>query len=163
MGNTFPSTRQIPRIFLFDACDGHASWEVDTSAVEEVVESQLPVSKDIDLSIVNELQNTQTSLAEIEKSVTIRQWKGDMVNPDHNLMVIHGSNRDFVAKAHSEYGSFLTKVFAEAVMMNIRNGDVEGLDLILPRVQNVLEEEKVQLPKVESFNNAMNVRLQRHM
>ena len=164
ISENYPELREIPRIFLFDACDGTRQrkaslkmQQVDSQSVED----EKPESPK-NTEEVKEDEHTHTVEAlQIESRDT--EWSSKHKNPDYNLVAVHGSNEDFVSKMQqSSVGSYLTYFFAKAVRLNIEGKQRKGLAAILKDIQNLLHDEGKQLIRMEFFNETQNLRIEKN-
>ena len=97
-----PKIREIPRIFIFDSCDGGATRKQvkESTEIQRAGESS-PKSPDRAKSI---------SLSDV---MTSNDWTTDTKNPDYNLVVVHAANRGYQAKINSQIGSYLINEFTQ--------------------------------------------------
>ena len=105
-----PKIRSIPRVFVFDCCDGDqerdldwAPESVDEKESDDIVGKNFGID-DIDLS-------SQDTLV----------WKRDQDNPDYRLCLIHAANPGFQAKMSSETGSYLVTSMTNKMIENVNN------------------------------------------
>ena len=151
LSEKYPQIREIPRIYLFDACDGTRSRVATPSANGQIVETEKPAAagssvENVDLSVVDALQMMDT------------EWSSKHKNPDYNMIIVHGANEGFVSKIqNTEVGSYLTYFFTKAVRLNIEMGQRKGMGEILADVQNTLHDAGKQLIRMEFFNNTQNL------
>ena len=143
----YPQIRVIPRIFLFDACDGtrdrKATIDLESADIE-MVESNKG-----DKDIVQALQMET-------------EWTSRTKNPDFNLAVVHGANDGFVSKMqNSEVGSYLTYCFIKMVKERIKRKARKGLSDILVEIQDTLHDKGKQMIKFNCFNYTANLRIER--
>lgn len=102
----YPKLREIPRLFIFDCCDGDAAL-MDSDGDAGTDGGKNGTEGDTDKSFT--VENVQHPY-EI--------WVKGEKNPDHGLMEIHGANSGFQAKINSEVGSYLISHFVEKMLAN---------------------------------------------
>ena len=148
-----PQIREIPRIFLFDACDGTR----DRKATLKI--QQIGSDSDNGPVAVEALKPGSGVMEALEVET---EWTSKTKNPDYNMVVVHGANDGFVSKMQeNEVGSYLTYFFAKAVRMRIERKERKGLSELLTDVQNVLHDAGKQLIRKEFFNNTEYLRIER--
>ena len=165
ISENYPELREIPRIFLFDACDGTR----DRRAIPEIqiVDSQSfgdgeerETRKNAEETKEDEDDMPVVKALELESRDT--EWSAKYKNPDYNLVAVHGANEDFVSKMQeTSVGSYLTYFLTKAVRLNIEHKQRKGLAAILKDVQNLLHDEGKQLIRMEFFNETQNLRIER--
>eukprot|EP01083_Nonionella_stella_P310850 1106205_1 len=89
-----PKAREIPRIFIFDSCEGAAQREM-----AEEQENKTEIGKYIGLKHI--------------KMAT--DWTTTSKNPDYKLVQVHAANTGFQAKMDIRFGSYLLSEFCEAM------------------------------------------------
>ena len=165
----YPQIRVIPRIFLFDACDGTRDRQstcqmerVDSQSVDDIdVAEALKGDDESDHSDGDTFGSPTTSVSMIDDVRVTSQWTTTTKNPDYNLVVVHGSNDGFVSKMQdTEVGSYLTYFFAKAVRTRIEMNERKGLSELLTDVQNVLHDAGKQLIRKEFFNDTEYLRIE---
>ena len=151
----YPQIRKIPRIFLFDACDGTR----DRKATAAIHAGELGSGSKYN-SGSEDAAKGPTDVT--EALVVDPEWTSRSKNPDYNLIVVHGSNDGFVSKMNeSEVGSYLTYSFAKAVKYRIEKKQRKGLSELLTDIQNQLHDMGKQLIKFNCYNNTANMRIER--
>ena len=152
----YPELREIPRIFLFDACDGTRDRR-DSESFEN--EEKVDSAKNTEETKDDEETSTVEAL-QVESRDT--EWSSKYKNPDYNLVTVNGSNDDYVSKIqHSTVGSYLTYFFTKAVRLNIEMKQRKGLGAILKDIQNLLHDEGKQLIKKTFFNETETLRIEK--
>eukprot|EP01084_Bolivina_argentea_P022351 41530_1 len=147
----YPCVRLLPRIFIFDCCDGNQershyltadcsddeSDDVETSAVKGAGDK----SKNFGVDDIK--------IEQYEQEI----WKRDQKNPDWRLSLIHAANEGFQAKMNSVDGSYLIYQFVKRMIANIENKTDElYFGEIIDKIQQYLHDEgKQQIKSV--FNN----------
>ena len=130
--------RDIPRIFLFDSCDGSATKIFDN-------EENTDNGKYFGLNDVLDTLDMSDDL-----------WKNTDHNPDYKLAEIHAANIGFQAKFNEEKGSHMIHKFCKRMIGNIvsMNNDKrnECIGSIFDAIQKELHDEgKQQI--IHTFNN----------
>ena len=152
----YPQIRDIPRIFLFDACAG----ERDRRATLEMVQVD---SQSLDSIEAMESTKDGGGAAGTSSRSPRISWTSKTKNPDYNLVAIHGSTDGYVSKMQeTEVGSYLTYFFVKAVKMNIERQQKKGLTEILTDVQNALHDAGKQMIKFNCFNYTGNLRIEKN-
>eukprot|EP01083_Nonionella_stella_P080975 222778_1 len=141
----YPKARDIPRLFLFDSCEGSAERR-RASHINDIVEEE----EDCKLEILEQdEQGKGPSLSAIQDG---NEWTTSTKNPDYKLVEIHAANAGFQAKAHAEKGSYLIYLFTQKMKSNIEENENKTLLALLDEIQNELHDAgKSQTKNV--FNN----------
>ena len=149
----YPKSRTIPRLFIYDCCDGSAQRDTDWRATDDGSDSEeyclkLGNGSFSPISPINsEILPTFTPINTKRSS-----WYKGEDNPDHKLAVIHASNRGFQAKMHRDSGSYVISKFVEKIKLNFESVNKKVLYQIMDEIQNELHAEGKQLP-VCTYNN----------
>ena len=165
ISENYPELREIPRIFVFDACGGTRDRR-ESSEIQNV-DSQSPedgeereTRKNTEETKEDEDDMAVVEALQLESRDT--EWSAKYKNPDYNLVAVHGANEDFVSKMQeTSVGSYLTYFLTKAVRLNIEHKQRKGLAAILKDVQNLLHDEGKQLIRMEFFNETQNLRIER--
>ena len=153
ISDKYPQIREIPRIFLFDACDGTR----DRKATDDLDSTDNESADNMDDGEANKAGDDVVESLQMET-----EWTSRTKNPDYNLIVVHGSNDGFVSKMQAtEVGSYLTYCFTKMVKDNIVKRERRGLGAILTEIQNVLHDKGKQMIKFICFNNTGSLRIER--
>merc|ERR1712087_480196 len=140
-------SRGIPRIFLFDCCDGVE----DQKAVTHIA---LP-SVDSIARTTTEEEEEKADILPISESPGIKHlrklWKHGEQNPDHRLAVLNAANEGFQSKMNCDVGSYVIHGFwRRATALLAETGEVP-LKVIFKEIQDDLGTYK-QMP-VFTWNN----------
>jgi len=172
ISDQYAQIRKIPRIFLFDACNGDRNKEVISVKVDDVEKGggMMQHIFSVDKSDSVEGGNTAGGAPDIMSAIQSEMRKdegNDMEtewNPDFNLVVVHGSNDGFISKMQSgsDVGSYLTYLFVEEVIQRIERGQMEGMDDLLRGIQRSLHKQGKQLIEFTCFNETNNLRIERY-
>eukprot|EP01083_Nonionella_stella_P164627 545451_1 len=128
----YPKARDIPRLFLFDSCEGSG----------ERIKDELKEGNDQVKGFV---------LGDVPRG-NEHKWTTSTKNPDYKLVEIHAANAGFQAKAHTQFGSYLIYLFAKKMKSNIERNEYKTLSLLFDEIQNELHDAgKSQTKNV--FNN----------
>ena len=143
ISHQFPKVRQIPRIFLFDSCQGNA----------ERKSGRISLSK----SSITWEQTIEEEKAKGVRLVDImvgNEWTLDSPNPDYKLVEIHAANIGFQAKCNFINGSYLIHRFTEKLQQDIikKDYDKKSLGTIFEEIQNELHD-KGRQQTINTFNN----------
>ena len=137
----YSSSRLIPRIFIYDCCDGQ--FEQTRSP------SPTPTSFDDENNDDDNDKPKGYGLNEINLS-TPTPWTRNDVNPDYRLCTIYAANPGFQAKMNNDNGSYLVYGLINKLMDN--NHDNKFFGEILDELQHDLHSQgKQQIINV--FNN----------
>eukprot|EP01083_Nonionella_stella_P141524 436299_1 len=140
----YKQCRDIPRIFLFDCCEG------TESRINVGDEGNVDGKEYSKYFGVEDLRSTQ-------------MWTGKEPNPDYKLMEIHAANVGFQAKCNERYGSYLLYEFQRRVKQSLeRENGTETLGRIFEKIQNHLHEKGKQQTINVFNNNTRYLRLQKH-
>ena len=154
----YEKTRDIPRIFLFDSCEGSAERvnsmglirpptidvnEFEISNFEPETEKNMTIHVDDldkgDVSLpspsnieMDKSEPKALKLKDIENCERQHPWTKRTKNPDYNLATIHGANAGFVCKFNSVNGSYLTFEFSQRFQNNLHlaRGKRKNLEII---------------------------------
>ena len=126
----YPKLREIPRIFLFDCCDG--SDERRPSVVESDDQSKV-----IEMVVAESSKGTDLSDVQL---LTGNVWTSSTKNPDYNLAVVKAANSGFAAKFNIECGSYVVYFLTLAIRRNVERREGKTLSEILEHVQNKLHD-----------------------
>jgi len=185
ISDQYAQIRKIPRIFLFDACNGDRNKEVISVKVDDVEKGGGTMQHIVSVDKSDRVDGDNTAggapNTKIQSPMPLEMNKnglndgkqieigGDELyetewNPDFNLVVVHGSNDGFISKMQSgsDVGSYLTYLFVEEVMERIERGRMEGMDDLLRGIQRLLHDQGKQLIEFTCFNDTNNLRIERH-
>eukprot|EP01083_Nonionella_stella_P041337 112063_1 len=118
----YPATRDIPRIFLFDCCDGSDEQRSRTPiAISEDVSKHPTISEEhVQAKHDKGKQVTVRDLVKMD-SVT---WGSNEQNPDHLLVEVHAANKGFQSKLSMARGSLMLHTFVTKTLDDLgQNGD----------------------------------------
>merc|ERR1719242_953733 len=131
------AVRSIPRLFVFDCCDGQYAPDQFCESIVQSNGSQTGMKPDI----VSQGGNDNHLKVE---------WKGPWPdkehNPDHNLVVIHAANRGFQAFSKKGFGSYLIYFLMKSLTNSLnqkcrlRCCGPRYLGEIVNEIQSVLED-----------------------
>ena len=136
----YPEIREIPRIFIFDCCNG--SDRRHTSIAMNMEQPKL-----IEMTSIRKA----TELEDVQ-SRHQRAWTTNSKNPDYNLVVVHAANEGFVAKMSSDVGSYAVYALSKVIRTNVGRIPAKGLAELLEEVQNALHDQGKQ-QTMNVFNN----------
>eukprot|EP01084_Bolivina_argentea_P123873 219506_1 len=137
------SSREIPRIFIYDCCNGTYQYGKGIS-VKEIHKSTAEKSETDD-------QPKSYTTAHIQQRFS-RIWDYNTRNPDHKLVEIHSSNTDFQAKMNNDIGSYMLYEFVTKVIDDLDNNKNQYIHQIFDDIQNELENRGKQLT-TNTYNN----------
>ena len=155
----FPEIRDIPRIFVFDACAGPRECIPKGTGLQHVV----AVSSE-DMS--DELKSSDIATSIDSDDIKVEEACTNFTkNLDYKLAVIHAANIGFQARMRSdEVGSLLLYLFTTKLSKNIANHEKKVLSDIMDEIQKELHDAGKQ--QIEcTFNNGtrnLRVEMKRH-
>ena len=128
----YPNIRDIPRVFVFDSCEG-----------TQHMENNGDKRKNFDIGDVA-LMRDNTMV-----------WKQDEANPDYKLCVIHAANPSFQANINTLTGSYLVYMLTKQMMLNLQKKDEDKMDLLgeIDEIQHYLHDDLGKQQITFSFNN----------
>eukprot|EP01083_Nonionella_stella_P066452 175010_1 len=155
----YPKAREIPRIFLFDSCEG----SLDRQRSEFIRASTIN-EDDYKLEVLPMEEEQKTSREfmiekdDRDKGIVLghirtgNEWTMSTKNPDYKLIEIHAANTGFQAKCHREFGSYLIYLFTQKMLKNIEGDQNKTLAAMFDEIQNELHDAgKSQTKNI--FNN----------
>ena len=169
---TYPKSRDLPRIFIFDSCEGTEQRvksigpfikrpTVDVSAFleaeDEIDSTQIlrkPSTFKQNSTPFGTPRKTSTPKhISLESVSTGRSWTTSTKNPDFQLAVIHAANAGFQSKLHRVNGSYVIYGFTQKMKLNLRNKrNRKTLRDIFEEIQDELHDLGKQ-QTVNVFNN----------
>ena len=154
----YPRIREIPRLFVFDACSGSAkrehTIEIDSDEFDDESEPLNTISDE------NVAKNEFACDIGVIKKQS-RQWTTSQPNPDYKLMVIESANIGFQANMrHDDVGSLLIYEFIMTIIESIRSHDRRSLAENLDKIQQKLHEGGKQLINYTPNNGTGKLRLE---
>ena len=128
----YPKLREIPRIFVFDSCDGSDEQitTMDTNAEQ---------SKAIEMVLTEELNAESSKGTALDDVQSAGAWTSTTKNPDYDLVEVYAANSGFVAKMDYN-GSYLVYYLTMAIKNNVEKKLGRTLAEILEIVQNHLHD-----------------------
>ena len=138
----FPKLRDIPRMFVYDCCDGSD----DRRATIDLGDDR---SKDIMMEMMENRKGTD--LDDVQ-NLTGNVWTSKTKNPDYNLVIVKAANSGFAAKFNNECGSYVVYFLTMAIRRNVEKRQGRTLAEILEHVQNKLHDHGKQ-QTVNQTNN----------
>eukprot|EP01084_Bolivina_argentea_P303166 523351_1 len=141
----YPELREIPRIFLFDSCEGTQTQSSSPSNRVKIMK------KSKSRYNVNEKAKS-FGVSDIKSDRAGGVWKADEKSLDYKLSLIHGANDGFQAKLNIQSGSYLIREFVDKlVKAKLENKNV-FFGEVIDEIQNELLEQSKQ-HVVATFNN----------
>ena len=145
----YPAVRDVPRIFIFDSCDGNADYDTDWRVLgDDEQESSSEEEKESIIPTIHAQTSTrnedQPVLGKNVRSLSTNgnSWYQGEHNPDHKLVMIHAANPGFQAKLSVEEGSYLIKQFVDRTIQNLENNDNKLLGEIIDEIEKDLHNQK---------------------
>eukprot|EP01083_Nonionella_stella_P228537 809797_1 len=136
-----PELCSVPRIFIFDCCDGERQRDgIDESDSEEgknVTQSR-DVGKNFQLTDIKKIRSLEDrSVAEEAK---------EAMNSNYNVVTIHAANIGFQSKLNSIDGSYVINAFVRKMLDDIGSGHQDFFGEIMQDIQHKLHEDGKQYP-----------------
>eukprot|EP01084_Bolivina_argentea_P214481 364095_1 len=137
----FPESRKIPRIFIYDCCDGSMEYNNIRNSDEfepKTLEKKTDEKKDKGKH--NECFETDDIAGRKDGA-----WQIGEKNPDHKLVEIHAANKDYQSKLNTMKGSYMIYEFVHR-QLNDLNGAKKEMDEFkylhehLDEIERVLED-----------------------
>eukprot|EP01084_Bolivina_argentea_P307411 531352_1 len=141
----YPSLREIPRIVLFDCCDG----EQERSSRKAGDDSDTDDESDINMDKGKNFDVDNIEIKQYDDEV----WKLDQKNPDFFLSLIHGANEGFQSKICSITGSYLIHKFVTKMILNVEEKKNIFFGEIIDEIQDDLHNAGKQQIKVVHNNH----------
>eukprot|EP01084_Bolivina_argentea_P161751 281546_1 len=150
-----PILRDIPRIFMYDSCDGQNDKNREHHRYSVMPDVQKQISKGSTKSNenddeVNGHRRVMTDIYGEDKAM----WFKDESNPDYNLVVINSSNKGFVSQMGSKSGSYMIRKFTKYMLDNINGKNKLFLFQIFHTIQEELHNKSLQLVEAK-YNNKL--------
>jgi len=154
--DSYPASRQLPRVVLFDCCEGS---KAKAKGIKKAKKTQTTAS------ILAKGQKEEAKEAQDEEkkndddeTVVVYEWRKEDENTDFNLAILNSSNLDYTSWMNSVDGSYLIFNFCKKANECLDAAKDVVLSDIFYEIQDELAHDK-QLP-VYSFNNdTRNVKL----
>eukprot|EP01084_Bolivina_argentea_P090370 162866_1 len=125
----YAEIREIPRIFMFDSCEGsfqQGAADSDSDQSDENDKGKTGNSRVIYHN--DEIDNEEQKFTEMGKSFVSDDidapdtiWTYGTRNPDHKLVIIHASNPGFVSKLDSRFGSYMLHGFVNKTLQDLND------------------------------------------
>eukprot|EP01084_Bolivina_argentea_P252490 423814_1 len=154
----YPSTREMPRIFIFDCCDGEqershyiAKHNPNDSESDDDDQSNIPKDNGKNFA-VNDIKINQYD---------DELWKKDQKNPDYRVSLIHAANEGFQAKMNSIDGSYLIYEFVKRMIANVKEEKNLFLGEIFDSIQQDLHDQGKQQITAVWNNNSRYLRFKK--
>lgn len=157
----FPDVRCVPRIFMFDSCEGGDDKNHDWRETEEGKggkgKSKTNVLQDIDDE--KKCDDNINRATTIGLETTYNEWNKGEYNPDYLLCTIFAANAGFQAKMDALSGSYLITEFVDRMKENIESGNKLLLGQIFDNIQKHLHDKGKQLVEFKCNNGTRFVKL----
>eukprot|EP01083_Nonionella_stella_P094836 266189_1 len=144
-GANYPELRPLPRIFVFDCCDGNQSRSCFPSTYNDDSDDERTSAKDQEQG-----KNVNPDDVLFRRAGSV--WKSDESNPDYKLVTIHAANMGFEAKLNSINGSYLINHLVRKMLENIEKKQKLFFGEIMENIQQELHSAGKQQPVI-TFNN----------
>eukprot|EP01084_Bolivina_argentea_P173850 301153_1 len=149
-----PDVRHIPRVFIYDHCDGNLEKKHEFRQLESnnnANDSYWRQEKKVDP--ISQPQPARLSTQDIRFSAISVGWFRGEDNPDFNLAVITATNPGFQSKMNQSNGSYFIRILVSKIVDNIINkNNKQFLFQIFESVQSDPKLINKQLPE-SKFNN----------
>eukprot|EP01084_Bolivina_argentea_P112186 200088_1 len=166
LSNKYPQIRAIPRIFIFDSCDG-SSARVSSLNIKEcrAFEQKTDEYSSSGVQQMPAVDRKQASAAkgyELKHVSHRANWTTSQPNPDWKLCEIHGANPGFQSKFNTQTGSYLLYEFSKKIKENMNMNNNKTLGEIFEIIQNELHNRGKQQIKKVFYNGIERVQLMRN-
>eukprot|EP01084_Bolivina_argentea_P256589 432049_1 len=154
--STHPRLRTIPRIFVFDCCDGTqersvgaGDYSASSDTDEHDVNNDYSLNEDlqVDKDIGKNFDTKDVAKLNLDQNL-VKDEKG----ANYKLVTIHAANTGFQSKLDALCGSYLVHEFVGRVIENFEDEKDEFLGNIMQYIQAQLHSKGKQLP-ISSFNH----------
>eukprot|EP01084_Bolivina_argentea_P268075 455232_1 len=137
----YPASREVPRIFIYDSCDGDEQRK-GVQKKQKIKPANI-IAKPF---AINDIQHPDSN----EQHVL---WQRYTENPDFKLVTIHSTNKGFQSKMNSQDGSYLIKKFVDKTIDSL-NKTVQKRSFLYEICDEIQQElcQTKQLP-IFTFNN----------
>ena len=151
-----PKSRTIPRLFLFDCCDGSEQRDTDWRGIIDDPEEESESSSEDESGKAGSIPSGKDTQPKAVLNAKDGDWYYKENNPDHKLAEIHASNSGFQAFMSSESGSYVISKLVAKIKSNYestKKPNRKFLYQIMDEIQNELHDvARKQLP-VCTYNN----------
>ena len=141
--------REIPRVFVFDCCDGAFDREQCKREMVEGWRHAGDVTSDVRQETGKVTSIPKVRLARPQWSRDTNPWAKGEHNPDHKLAVVHAANENFASLSRGGIGSYLIYLLVRKLSRNISSWTIcrgrRYLGEIVTETQKSLEEHGKQL------------------
>ena len=152
----FPKIRDVPRIFVFDACAGTRVCIAKGAGRQH--EDEVSVPKVTLSDGQNEVIGKNTDTEDVKEE---EAWTTETKNPDYKLIVINSSNIGFQSRMRGDQaGSYLIHHFTQKIMKNAENHEDKSIAEIMTEIQKKLHDEGTQQIECVFNNGTRNLRLE---
>eukprot|EP01084_Bolivina_argentea_P052815 96981_1 len=149
-----PLVREIPRIVIFDSCEGSAQREYIRASTINTSQYTMSDVKSKDEENEHKYAHVdQGKVIELVDISTGMEWTHDTKNPDYKLAQIHASNVGFQAKCSTTKGSYLIYEFIKAMMSNIEENKDLFLVEIMDEIQRYLHDDVGKQQIITNYNS----------
>eukprot|EP01083_Nonionella_stella_P194970 718616_1 len=132
-----PLLRDLPRVFMFDCCDG--KWDY-SKGITPPRKPRNDKPRDQGLPTQDRKGSDQGkgyALLDVEEE-TKEPWTKDQKNPDHRLVEINAANRGFQSKLKRDEGSYMLSEFVQRTISNLNKGQHEFVYKVFDEIQQEL-------------------------
>ena len=151
----YPKVRELPRIFIYDCCDGDNDYGKGINSMTDTGKG-----REIKYTKMN-LDDTETGDIEMGKNFRAEHiekqneaiWERGTKNPDYLLVEINAANPGFESKMSKTKGSYMISKFVEKMMKNLNDNNPRFIHQIFDDIQEELQ--KKQQTKNTYNNGAM--------
>eukprot|EP01084_Bolivina_argentea_P085942 155356_1 len=141
----YPIIRTIPRLFMWDCCDGSDEGKVIKKGKFKKI-NQNNNTGNMNRNINN--QNIHTTAVDIAKGINDNDDDNDDENIDYKLATINACNLGFQSKICSVNGSYFINSFVEKTAKYLNNNKMQVIGDICNEIQKELGEEIEYVKKI---------------
>jgi len=153
-----PNLRNIPRVFIFDACNGVVdSRHMVLNSKDSVASNTEDEEQGKDTAADSILKANRMTVNDLPMP-TDRTPSGK--KPDFNLVQIRAANQGVMAKINEEVGSCLAQLITEHIMESIMSREDKTIAEVLKDCQQTLQRFGKEIPDVRCNNDSDGLRFE---
>merc|ERR1712204_97520 len=146
--DSYPASRQLPRVFLFDCCEGS---KAKAKGIKKAKKTQTTASVLAKGQTEEPKEEEEEKKNDDDETVVVNEWRKEDENTDFNLAILNSSNLDYTSWMNNVDGSYLIFNFCKKANECLDAAKDVVLSDIFYEIQDELAHDK-QLP-VYSWNN----------
>ena len=139
MDGNMAGVRNIPRLFVFDCCDG----DFDQKKCEREMKDEADIIGAMELETAKSSSLTTVTWVSPQWRKDSIPWAKNEHNPDYKLAVVHAANENFSSICRGDIGSYLIYLLVAKLSRNSKRWTIcrgrRYLGEILSEIQTLLE------------------------